>query len=196
MVSLGYVPAERRIPSPDMSFARLFRDSRSTWGVRGQYAIWTGSRSADEDRYHLLECMERGVLRVERGRGGPLMHRVAAETEFTIENLMGYWLKLDVDSIWFDVPTSAGQYCVLLVGGCTDKPSLANVGWICPKCATSIGSKSFERPLRDFEFFLNAADKWVEAFNADDDLRICRDCGGTHPPSYGLVRDAAGVKAL
>ena len=193
---LGFVPSESRIPSPDMSFARLFGDNRSKWGVRGQYAIWTGSRALDEERYCLLERVDRGVLRMQRESGASMMHRIPAETEFTIENLMGYWLKLDVDSIWFDIPSPAGQYCLLVVGGCTDKPSFASVGWVCPKCASSMASKAFDRPLRDFESFLKAADKCVEAFNSDVELRTCHDCGGEHPKSYGLVRDEAGVAVL
>jgi anaerobic ribonucleoside-triphosphate reductase len=180
-----------------MSFARLFRDSRSKWGVRGQYAIWTGSRSPGEEQYRLLERLDHKIIPVAWPNGGQVMHRIAAETEFTIENLMGYWLKFGVDSIWLDIPSSTGsQYCVLIVGGSSDKPDRANVGWICPKCGSSLASEAFERPLRDLEYFLNAADKFVEKFNAETGLRTCHGCGAIHPPSYALVRDGAGVSAL
>ena len=145
----------------------------------------------------MLERIGRNkIISVERADGGQVMHRIAAETEFAIENLMGYWLKLDVDSIWLDVPSSAGQYCLLIVGGSTDKPDFVNVGWVCPKCGSSVASQRFEKPLRDFEFFLKATDNLVDKFNAEAALRTCHDCGSSHPPSYGLERDEAGVAAL
>ncbi|MDT2022573.1 hypothetical protein [Methylocella sp. CPCC 101449] len=196
MVNLGYVPSERRIPAPDMSFARLFKQHRSKWEVRGQYAIWTGSRSSDEAKYRLLERLDRNVVRVEQANGRQLMHRITAGTEFTIENLAGYWLTFDVDSIWIDVSSAATQHCVLLVGGSTEAEGNASVGWLCPKCGASVSSKRFQHILRDLPSFLNAADKLVEAFNADAAVRTCEECGITHPPSHGMTQDEPLVSTL
>lgn len=196
MVMLGFDPSRGRIPGPDMSFARLLSENRSKWEVRGQYAIWTGSRSLDERPYRLLERAGRKVICVERGDRRSIMHRVAADAEFTIENVMGYWLNLDVDSIWIDARTSAAQYCLLIVGGSTGKPDVVNVGWVCPKCGSSIASAPFKNPLRDFTAFLSAADNLVGKFNAEPGLRACHDCGSAHPLSYGLARDDAGRSSL
>ena len=40
MVNLGYIPQERKIPAPDLSYMRLFEDGETGWQYRGQYAIW------------------------------------------------------------------------------------------------------------------------------------------------------------
>ena len=193
MVKLGFVPSQKRIPSPDMSFARLLGEHRSKWEIRGQYAIWTGSQPAEARQYRLLERMGRKVARIEKASGGSVMHRIAADAAFTVENLMGYWLSLDVDAIWLDVPMSDKQYCLLVVGGTAGKPTFGNVGWICPGCGSSIAFTHFKRPLRDWELFLSAADDLVGKFNVETDLRTCHECGAVHPQSYGLPQDKAAV---
>jgi hypothetical protein len=191
-VTLGYVPPQGRIPTPDMSFARIFAEHRSKWELRGQYAIWTGAREPGEARYRLLERVGRKVARVERPNGGAVMHRVPAGTEFMVENLAGYWLSLDVDSIWIETPSSGGQYCMLIIGGSTGKPDAANVGWVCPKCGSSLAFKAFQKPLRDFTTFLSGADKWVDEFNTKSEMRTCQECKTVHPQSQKLAHDNAG----
>lgn len=191
MVTLGYVPPQGRIPSPDMSHARIFAEHRSKWEVRGQYAIWTGSRAPGEARYRLLERLGRKVAPIEWPNGGAVMHRIAADREFMVENLAGYWLRLDVDSIWIEAPSSGGQYCMLIIGGSTGKPDAANVGWVCPKCGSSLAFKAFGRPLRDFPTFLTSADKWVDEFNSKPEARTCQECGTVHPESQKLAHDNA-----
>lgn len=196
MVNLGFIPLEKPIPSPDMSFVRLFNDESIGWQFRGQYAFWTGASADSSKKYKLLERLGNRVARIEHGDGSPVFHKIAAGVPFTIENLMGFWIAFDSDAMWLDVQAPDRQYAVLAAGGTAGKPGGAVVDWTCPKCGSGIARNEIDIPPLAFNKFLIQANAWVEKFNEDPQLRACGNCGGAHPPSYGISQgEAAHVEA-
>jgi hypothetical protein len=190
MVSLGYVPSERTIPSPDMSFVRLFGDLSIGWQLRGQYAFWNGASATERSKYRLLERIGNRVAPIAYPDGRPVFHQIKAGTPFIVLGLTGYWLTFDTDAMWLDTPGGEGQYAVLAVGGAAGKPGSAIIDWTCPGCGSSISRRTFEIAPLSFGRFLDQADAYVAEFNDDAKLRTC-ECGVAHPPAPGLVREEA-----
>lgn len=188
MVSRGFVPSSARIPSPDMSFARLLGDGSIGWQQRGQYAIWTGANAPGKPKFRLLERHKNRIAVIASEDSDPVMHKVASGVAFTIENVMGYWLSFDCDAMWIDVPNDPEQYAILAVGGAEGKPAHAEVDCPCAQCGTQLSQRSFViAPLR-FNSFLDSAEAWVADFNSTPQHRTCPNCGSVHPLTYGLAR--------
>jgi hypothetical protein len=181
MVSLGFVAPDKPIPSPDMSFVRMFNDNSVGWQQRGQYAIWTGA-SAGETKYRLLERMGNRVARIEHEDGSVVFHKVAAGTAFTVENFTGFWLTFDSDAMWLDTPGPSGRFAVLAVGGAAGKPGHAVLDWTCPHCGTAINPRSLDIGPLGFSSFLRKASALAAEFNLDSQLRTCSHCNTVHPP--------------
>jgi len=185
VVNRGYLPSAAAVPTPDMSFVRLFGDASLGWQHRGQYAIWTGT-SAQESRYRLLERIGQKVACLELADGGPVFHRIGRGTPFTIENMMGYWLTLDSDAMWLDTPSEAGRYALLAIGGAAGKPATATVDWTCPSCGTAIGSRTVPIATAGFVAMLKTAEAAAAAFDADAQSRRCGACEMVHPPTTAM----------
>jgi hypothetical protein len=187
VVSRGFVPADKPIPAPDMSFVRLFNDNSVGWQHRGQYAIWTGASAEGGPRYRLLERIGNRVVAIEHQDGSPVLHKIAAGVAFTVENLMGFWLALDSDAMWLDTACSTGRYAALAIGGAAGKPGQAVVDWTCPRCGTPIHPQTFDIPRLAFQSFLRQADATTATFDADLQLRACGGCGSVHPLAATLI---------
>ncbi len=182
MVNLGFIPTDKPVPAPDMSFARMFNDSSIGWQQRGQYAIWTGAGAEGGPRYRLLERIGNRVARIEYEDGSPVLHKISAGVAFTIENLMGFWVGFDSDAIWLDTACPGGRYAVLAIGGAAGKPGRALVDWTCPHCGAPMHARTFQIPPLAFNSFLRQANALAAEFNADPQLRTCGACAAVHPP--------------
>lgn len=187
MVSRGFVPSDKPVPAPDMSFVRLFNDNSVGWQHRGQYAIWTGASAEGGPKYRLLERIGNRVVAIEHQDGGPVLHKIAAGVAFTIENLTGFWLAFDSDAMWLDTPSPTGRYAALAIGGAAGKPGRAVLDWTCPQCCTPIHPRSVEIPPLAFQSFLRQASTMTTEFDADPQLRTCGSCGAIHPLAATLI---------
>ena len=185
VTSKGFIPQDKPIPHPDMSFVRMFNDNSVGWQFRGQYVFWTGHVTQADKKHKLLERLDNRVARIEDKNGETVFHKIAADTPFTVENLMGYWITFDSDAMWLDVENSDGQYAALMVGGSADKPGSATVDWPCPRCGLPIAQKTLKIIPEAFNSFLSEANEWVQTFNDDSAMRICKACDTEHPLSYG-----------
>jgi len=173
------------IPSPLLSFARAMGDTDGKWQLRGEYAIWAGSRKEDEP-YLLHEWRDKRVVPIRRSSARPVMHRILGGVPFEVAHLFGFWITVDVDTVWIDAGEDAKRCAALIVGGTKGKPAKAECGWVCPKCGEIFNRAVFAIPHQHFERFLDFADERVRAFNADAALRKCPQCNAIHPPSYGF----------
>lgn len=188
MVNLGFIPPTKTIPSPDMSFMRLFKDNSIGWQQRGQYAIWMGASAAGSPPYRLLERVGNRVARIEHADGGPVFHKIAAGVPFLVENMAGFWLTFDSDAMWVDTRGPDGRYAVLAVGGSAGKPGQGVVDWTCPKCGSSMNAHTVEIGSNGFKSFLNRANEITAEFNADEGKRTCGHCHAVHPTSFGYTK--------
>jgi rubredoxin len=180
------------IPAPELSFFLSMSETSSRWERHGDYSIWCGGSAPGSAVYVLNEWRDDRFLAVPRRGAHPVMHRIAAGTPFEVERLFGFWMSLDVDSVWIDTSVSGGQRCALVVGGSKGKPSDAACLWVCPKCGAPFARDSFAIARQRLERFLEFAQERVRAFNADAQVRTCPSCAAVHPPSYGFYMDADG----
>jgi len=185
MVNRGFIPPDKPVPSPDMSFVRMFNDNSVGWQHRGQYAIWTGASAKGGPTYRLLERIGKRVAVIEHKDGSPVFHKVSAGVAFTVENLMGFWLAFDSDAMWLDTPFPSGRYALLAIGGAAGKPGRAVLDWTCPHCGAPIHSRTFEIKPLAFNSFLRQADALAAEFDTNPQLRTCGACGAVHPPQGG-----------
>lgn len=186
MVNRGFVPHAKTIPSPDMSFVRLFDDNAIGWRHRGQYVIWTGADPDDRQAFLLLERIDSKVAPIRYDDGTPVFHRIAADTPFLIQGLTGIWMAFDSDAMWFDTPGEVGQYVFLAVGGAAERPGQAVLDLMCPSCGTKISPQRFEIPPLAFSRFLVQANARIDEINADPARRTCGVCGAVHPVVKGI----------
>jgi hypothetical protein len=177
------------VPAPELSFVRSMADTGGQWLLHGEYSIWSGTQEPGAAPYRLHQWHEGGVLPIPPAASRPIMHRIPAGTPFQVAHLFGFWIVVDVDTVWIDAPGADGHHHALIVGGTLGKPGEALCLWVCPKCAAQFSSTPFSVPRQRFERYLEFADGRVRAFNADARLRTCPQCGAVHPPSYGF--DAA-----
>jgi hypothetical protein len=191
MVNLGFLPTDRKIPSPELSFLRLFKDDSVGWQYRGQYAVWTGSSLAERRPYRLLERFGNRVAAIAYANGNVIMHRIAAGVPFLIEGDMRYWLTFDCDALWLDTPCAEGRYALLAVGGAAGRPGRAILDWACPRCGTAMHPSVLSIRPTAFAAFLDEASKAATAFDTDVQARTCDHCAAVHPALDALVRDAA-----
>jgi hypothetical protein len=180
------------IPAPELSFFQSMSETATRWERHGDYSIWCGGSAPGSAVYVLNEWRGNRVLAVPRRDSHPVMHRIPAGTPFEVEHLFGFWMSLDVDSVWIDTSVSGGQRCALVVGGMKGKPAEVACLWICPKCGEPFAQESFAIPRQRFERFLQFAQERVGIFNADERVRTCPSCAAIHPPSYGFYREEDG----
>ena len=177
------------IPAPELSFVRSMTDTDGKWILHGEYSIWSGARKPGEAPYLIHEWRDNGVLPIPPAATHAVMHRIPAGTPFEVTHLFGFWIEVDVDTVWIDAPGAGGQHYALIVGGAQGKPGEAACLWVCPKCAVRFASAEFAVPHQRFERFLEFAQDRMRAFNAQPQLRTCPGCGTVHPPSYGFDRN-------
>ncbi|HXQ49943.1 MAG TPA: hypothetical protein VN802_02515 [Stellaceae bacterium] len=174
------------IPAPELSFVRSMADTGGKWVLHGEYSIWSGPQKPGKAAYFLHHWQDDGVLPIPRAASRPVMHRIPAGTPFEVAHLFGFWIVVDVDTVWIDAPGADGHNYALIVGGAQGKPGEATCLWICPKCAGRMAGASFAVPRQHFERFLEFAEGRVRLFNAQTLMRTCPRCGAVHPPSYGF----------
>lgn len=179
--STGYVPSDRAIPAPDMSFMRLFDDATLGWQQRGQYAIWTGTQPAPAPPYRLFERFGQRIALIAHSDGRPLLHRIGAGQAFMVEGLAPYWLRFDSDAMWIDTPRQSGRSALLVVGGAAQRPGEAVIDWPCPNCGTALATQRLPIRRNGFRSFLRQAETWQAQFDARAQLRTCPSCGTVHP---------------
>jgi hypothetical protein len=174
------------IPAPELSFVRSMADTDGKWVLHGDYSIWSSAQKPDGPPYRLHEWREDGVVPIPPATSHPILHRIAAGTPFEVAHLFGYWIAVDVDTVWIDAAGDGGQHYALIVGGTQGKPGEASCLWVCPKCATLFARESFAIPRQRLERFLDFAQTRLRAFNADPQRRTCPRCAAVHPASYGF----------
>jgi hypothetical protein len=180
------------IPAPELSFFQSMGETSRRWERHGDYSIWCGAPALGSAVYVFNEWRDHRVLTVPRRNAHSVMHRIAAGTPFEVEHLFGFWMILDVDSVWIDTSVFGGQRCALVVGGTKGKPAEAACLWICPKCGAPFARASFAIPRQRLERFLAFAQERVRIFNADERVRTCPSCAAVHPPSYGYYTEDDG----
>jgi hypothetical protein len=174
---------------PELSFVRSMKEPFGRWERKGDYAIWTGSRQADEPRVLLLELHDKGVVPIVKSDSTPLMHRIPGGVPHHIAHLFGFWHVADVDSVWLQAKQGDVEYYSLMLGGAAGRPAKDSCLWICPKCATLLVRHDFDTARNGFEAFLRFSLDKVRAFNRDAAERTCRSCGAVHPPAHGFYPD-------
>lgn len=191
MVNLGFLPTERKIPSPELSFLRLFKDDSVGWQYRGQYAVWTGSSIDRGTPYVLLERFGNRVGAIAYADGSVVLHRIAAGVPFLIQGHMRYWLTFDSDALWLDTPCAEGRYALLAVGGAAGRPGQATLDWTCPRCGGAMHPRALTIRPNAFAAFLEEAEAAAAVFDTDDQARTCEHCAAVHPPLDALIHDAS-----
>lgn len=194
MVNRGFVPREGAMPSPDMSFVRMFADTATGWQLRGQYAIWMGASTNGKPAHLLLERIGDRVAPIAYADGSPVFHEIKAGIPFYVEGMSGYWLTFDSDAMWLDTPAPEGRYCMLTVGGAAGKPNKVIVDWTCPHCGKSISPRTFSTG-QTFTRFLTEAEVYATQARHDPGLRTCPECRTIHPPVSGLVQHSFAPSA-
>lgn len=174
------------IPSPTLSFIRSMGDTGGKWALRGEYSIWAGKPKSVKAPFLLHEWRNKKVLPIRRATARPVMHRIIGGTPFQVAHLFGFWITVDVDTVWIDAGDDTHQYCALIVGGTKGKPGKAGCAWVCPKCGDVFNDASFTIPHQHFERFLDFAQERVHAFNVEPKFRKCPACGSLHPVTYGF----------
>lgn len=171
---------------PTLSFDVDVTAGDGRWVRKGNHAIWSGRREANEPAYVLHEWTERGVLPFPRRDNNAHMHRVPAGTPYHISHLFGFWVVNDVDALLLSAKRDDTDYYMLVVGGLTEGLREATCLFVCPKCAARFGEAPFAELRSGYERFIDFALQRVRAFNADTTLRTCPKCGAIHPPIYGF----------
>jgi hypothetical protein len=97
------------IPAPELSFVRAMTDTDGKWVLRGDYSIWSGAPTPGLPAFRLHEWREDGVLPIPVAETHPVMHRVSAGTPFEVAHLFGFWIAVDVDTVWMMPPEPAGS---------------------------------------------------------------------------------------
>jgi rubredoxin len=179
---------------PELSFVVRMAESDGRWQLHGDYAIWSGTRTAGEAPYVLHEWSDtngmRGVIPIPVRQPKPILHRIALGTPYHVSGLFGFWIAHDVDAVWLEAPKGDVTVSTLMVGGTAGKPDAITTLWVCPKCAASFGAETINIGGRNYGRFLETALARVRAFNADPKLRTCPKCSAVHPPTYGFYADA------
>jgi hypothetical protein len=171
--------------APELSFVRHMAARGGRWDRKGDYAIWTGSRRAEEPRLALLELRKGGVVPIVK-RDGPLLHRIPGGVPHHIVHLFGFWHEADVDAVWLEARQGDATYYSIMLGGAAGRPARDTCLWICPKCAEFLVRHDFDTNRHGFAAFLDFALEKVREFNREPGQRTCRKCRSVHPLAYGF----------
>ncbi len=174
---------------PTLSFDIDLTASDGRWVRRGNHAVWSGRREANDPPYVLHEWTEHGVRPFPRRDDNAHLRRVPAGTAYHIARLFGFWVVNDVDALLLSAKRGDTDYYMLVVGGLSDGLRQATCLFVCPKCAARFGEANFEM-RGNYEDFIAFAQKRVRAFNAETPRRTCPRCGHLHPPTYGFHAEA------
>ena len=192
MVNTVYKSGEN---GPILSYTRSMLEDSGEWRMMGDYAIWSGIRDASQSPHLLHELVGNRVLPVPVAKERAIVHPIKAETWFEVRHLFGFWLKCDVDTIWIDAPGQNGaHHYSLCVGGADGRPGKVAYGWVCPNCGSLLNDAHFETSETPFEAVVKQTGDAVRAFNADPARRVCRDCGQSHPATYGFFPQLDGAE--
>ena len=178
--------ADSKTAAPELSFVVRMSDPDVRWQRHGDYAIWCGSRKADESAYVLHEWSDNGVLPIPHRTERPIVHRIVQGTPYHVSHLFGFWIEHDVDAVWLEAPGAGATSYTLMVGGTSGKAAETASLFVCPKCAAPFGRETVDTARQGYAHFIEVAAGRVRAFNADPKLRTCPKCGAVHPPIYGF----------
>jgi hypothetical protein len=179
----------RGIPAPLLSYTRSMVEPTGEWKQVGDYAIWSGNRIGSLPPFRLHEERDHKVLPIPASTARAIMHPIKGSTWFHVEQLFGFWMKANVDTVWIDAPgTDDAHYYTLVLGGADGRPGIVSGGWLCPACGTVFNTIDVDVTRRRFQLFLDTMDRKLVAFNADATARTCPSCGSKHPESYGFNR--------
>lgn len=154
------------------------------WLATVDYIVWSGCFSASQPPLTVWELHDGGALRIPEQ--DDLMHIVRGGTPHHIEHLFGYWRICDADVIYFRTRQGAETYYLLVTGGRPGSYARDSLLWVCPKCAAPFNRHDFETGMARWKRFWDAELGLVRAFNGDETLRTCPECGHVHPPAYGF----------
>lgn len=175
---------------PELGFDFDVTAPSEPWIRTGNHALWRATRRASQPPYLLHEWCEKGVRPFPCRGTKPVFHRIPGRTPYHISHLFGFWVANDVDAMLLTVPRGPVTHSMLVVGGRTGRPADASCLHVCPKCAARYGEVRFSEVQSGYERFLTFALTRVRAFNANERLRTCPNCGAVHPLIYGFHEEA------
>lgn len=154
------------------------------WLATVDYIVWSGCFPAPHPPLTVWELHDGGALRIPEQ--DDLMHIIRGGTPHHIEHLFGYWRICDADVIYFRTRQGTETYYLLVTGGRPGSYARDSLLWVCPKCAARFNRHDFETGMARWKRFWDAELGLVRAFNGDEALRTCPECGHAHPPAYGF----------
>lgn len=158
------------------------------WRSVGDYVVWTGLEAPGTPPLVYWETCEGGIVRL--GDTTPTMHRILPGTPHHVAGLFGFWRVCDGDILYVRTKQGDTVHHAFLVGGQSRTYREDTVLWICPKCACRFGAVTVPGGQSRPEEMWRRQIEIVRAFNADEALRRCPDCGELHPTAYGFFAAA------
>jgi hypothetical protein len=179
--------SQGRVPQPLMHYTQSMVEPTGDWKIVGDYAVWSGNRLDGTKPYVLHELVDSGVLPVPTSTARAILHPIKGGVWFHIQDLFGFWMRTDVDTVWIDAPGNDGHYYTLIIGGAEGRPGRVAFGWVCPKCATPYNRHDVDVSGRRFQSFFDSVTRELAHFNSNDNARECPSCRTRHPQSYGFM---------
>ena len=154
------------------------------WHESVDYLVWRACLPKGAPGLRVWEKFDNGVAIVPERDA--LMHQIPAGRPYHMEHLFGYWRNCGGDTIFFRTVQGDDVYYALVLGGTHGAYQSDGVMWICPKCATELGHHRVDGGKTRWRAFLARQLELVRAFNEDESLRTCQNCGFVHPTAYGF----------
>lgn len=111
-------------------------------------------------------------------------------TPHHVRHMFGYWHINDVDEvqIWQYGKTPEDPATVILLMRAPRPGERDMFAWYCENCMTLLYCEAYDsgRIREGWEGFLGAERQAIRTFNADRNLRICKECSQEHPMGYGF----------
>jgi hypothetical protein len=175
------------MPEPMLHYTRSMVDPASEWRLLGDYAIWSGNRKHPATPYVLHELIEKKVLPVPISSARAIIHAIKGGIWFHVQDLFGFWMRADVDTVWIDAPGEDVHYYSLILGGSGGRPGNLSLGWVCPSCGTLYNQHDVDVSRGRFKVFFDETAEQVALFNNSNAKRGCPSCHAAHPVSYGFL---------
>ena len=180
---------EAPVNHPVMNFEWFLNDTRgeiNRWEASTDFFIWRGCFPADAPPFVVWEKVAGGVVRIPVEGKTYLMHMIHAGTPHHIDHLFGYWRICDLDTIYVRTVQGDDADYMLAVGGNLDAYRADGLAWYCPQCANELVRHSVAVSRARWRDFWDRQLTLVRAFNADEGVRTCPECGHLHPPGFGF----------
>jgi hypothetical protein len=183
-----------RMPEPTLNYTRSMVDPPGEWRLLGDYAVWTGNRKSPATPHLLHELIEKKILPIPISSARAIIHAIKGGTWFHVQDLFGFWMRADVDTVWIDAPGEDGHYYSLILGGSGGKPGGLSSAWVCPSCGTLYNQHDVDVSRGRLKEFFDDTAKQVALFNSSNTKRACPSCSAEHPVTYGFLDHSTADK--